>query len=100
MRPIPPALRKKMSEDEYYTRCARANSACSGRLTWEHAWIYASKQINAVWAIIPLCWYHHLGAGLDKKENQRISLARATDEDLAEYPKRDWKKEKICLGLI
>ncbi len=97
MRPIPPKLKQEMSDDPYYKHCARANSACSGRITWEHAYIYAGKQINEKWAIIPLCVYHHLGEGLDKHENQRIALSRATDEDLAKYPKKDWEKEKIWL---
>ena len=100
MTPIPPKLRKEMSEDEYYTRCVRANFECSGRVTWEHAWIYGGRQIQEKWAIIPLCVFHHLGAGLNKKENQKISLLRATEEDLLKYPKKDWNYERIGLGLI
>jgi len=94
MRPIPPALKNEMEEDPYYKRCARKSGECNGRITWEHAWIYGGRQINEKWAIIPLCVYHHLGAGLNKKINQRIALERATDEDLAKYPKKDWNYEK------
>jgi len=97
MTPIPPKLRKEMSEDEYYTRCSRANIDCQGRITWEHAWIYGGRQIQEKWAIIPLCVFHHLGAGLDKHENQRIALERATGEDLAKYPKKDWEYERAYL---
>lgn len=93
MTPIPPALRKKMSEDPYYTRCARAQDDCSGRITWEHAWIYGSRQIQEAWAIIPLCWHHHLGTGLDKHENKLISLLRASPENLEKYPKKNWEQE-------
>ncbi len=99
MRPIPPALKKEMADDPHYKHCARANSDCSGRITWEHAYIYAGKQINEKWAIIPLCVFHHLGEGLDKHENQRIALSRATDEDLAKYPKKDWGYERRKLGI-
>lgn len=99
MNNIPPKLKKKMSEDPYYLVCARVNSDCEGRITWEHAWIYASRQIQEPWAIIPLCVRHHLGDLLDKKENQRISLCRATDEDLAKYPKKDWNYEKNYLKI-
>lgn len=88
-----------MSNDLYYKHCARANFDCSGRITWEHAFIYAGKQINEKWAIIPLCVYHHLGEGLDKHENQRIALRRATEEDLAKYPKKDWEYEKAWLKI-
>lgn len=100
MTPIPPTLRKQMSEDEYYTRCVRANSDCGGRITWEHAWIYGGRQIQEKWAIIPLCVAHHLGDKLDKHENQRIALRRATEEDLLKYPKKDWEYERKWLGLI
>lgn len=99
MRPIPTKLKEIMSSDPYYKRCARANLDCEGRITWEHSYIYASCQINEVWAIIPLCWRHHLGDLLDKKENQRIALRRATPEDLAKYPKKDWEYEKKYLKI-
>lgn len=99
MNNIPPKLRERMSENPYYKFCARANSDCEGRITWEHAWIYASKQIQEEWAIIPLCVRHHLGDLLDKKENQRISLRRATLEDLLKYPKKDWNYEKNYLKI-
>ena len=97
MRPIPPKLREEMANDPYYKVCARKNYECSGRITWEHAWIYAGKQINEYWAIIPLCWYHHLGEGLDKKENRRISLRRASHDDLLKYARKDWEQERLWL---
>lgn len=99
MRKIPPALREQMANDPYYKVCARKNSDCDGRITWEHAWIYAGRQINEVWSIIPLCVYHHLGDGLDKDKNQRISLQCATDEDLAKYPRKNWEQIKVWLKL-
>ncbi len=99
MRKIPIELREEMSQDPYYKKCARLGNDCRGRITWEHAWIYAGKQVNEKWAIIPLCEYHHLYEGLDKKENHRISLARATQADLDKYPRKNWEQEKIWLGL-
>lgn len=93
MRPIPPKLRKQLAEDNYYWKCARENAVCEGRITWEHAWIYSGKQINEVWAIIPLCHYHHQGKGLDKDKNRYLALRRASESDLAKYPRRDWKQE-------
>lgn len=92
MNNIPLSLREEMAADPYYKVCARKSKACNGRITWEHAWIYAGKQIQEKWAIIPLCWYHHLGDGLHKEKNQAISLFRATPEDLAKYPKKDWEQ--------
>lgn len=92
MRPIPLSIRGKINADPYYKKCARQGGDCEGRITMEHAFIYAGKQINELWAIIPLCVFHHLGRGLDKEENQRIALARATPEDLDKYSRKDWEQ--------
>jgi hypothetical protein len=93
MRPIPKKLRDDMASDPYYETCARASEGgCRGRITWEHALIYAGRQINEKWAIIPLCVYHHLGEGLNKRTNERIAVARATEEDLKKYPRKNWKQ--------
>lgn len=88
-------LREEMASDSYYSRCARFDADCRGRITWEHALIYAGRQVNEKFAIIPLCVYHHLGAGLVKKENQRIALERATDDDLKKYPRLRQLKEYL-----
>lgn len=81
MNKIPTKLRQQLSNDPYYYKCVRENKECSGRITWEHAMTYAGKQIQERWAIIPLCWYHHLGNGLHKLTNQIIATSRATNED-------------------
>ena len=95
MRPIPLKLRKVIDTDPYYRTCARAeDGGCWGRITIEHALIYAGKQINELWCLLPLCWFHHLGEGLNKAKNQLIALSRATPEDLAKYPRLDWQKLK------
>lgn len=98
MRPIPMKLRKEIAADPWMKICCHPD--CSRKPEWEHAWIYAGKQINEKWAIIPVCEYHHRGPGLDKDFNRRIALSRATDADLAKYPKRNWTQEKIRLGLL
>lgn len=90
MSPIPKAMRKQMSEDPYYRKCARASIVCDGRITWEHVFCYAGRQIQEIWAIIPLCVYHHLDAGMKKPINELISLRRATPQDLAKYPNTKW----------
>jgi len=64
--------------------------SCDGRITWEHALKYAGKQVQERFAIIPLCWYHHLGAGLNKRFNEYCALLRATASDFAKYPKANW----------
>lgn len=86
-----------IDSDPYYKVCARRGLDCSGRITMEHSLIYAGRQIDEVWAIIPLCVYHHLGEGLNKELNQYISLQRATKEDLAKYPRKNWVQMFVYL---
>jgi len=89
MRRIPDKLRKKIAENEFMERCCITGSY---NVSWEHCWIYAGRQINEAWAIVPL--RRDLNTShppRDVKERcQLISLNRATKEDLAKYPKKDW----------
>lgn len=78
-----------MAADPFYKICARrCDGGCSGRITWEHAIIYAGRQLNEKWAIIPLCEYHHSidsyqdGGDLQKEKNVWIALNRANDDEL------------------
>ena len=86
MNKIPPRLRADMAADPYYQICCRRDGECSGRITWEHAFTFAGRQVQEKWAIIPLCWWHHLGRGLNKAINRIIAIGRATPEELAKYP--------------
>lgn len=102
--PIPSKVLSKILEDPYYQKCSRSlEKSCHGRITFEHVWIYAGKQIQEVWAIIPLCEYHHDvctfqdGGDLKKELNQYISLMRVSDEDLEKYPRVNWKQKKEFL---
>jgi len=99
MRPIPKKLKEKMLQDKFYKTCIHAererSSPCKGRITFEHAWIYAGKQINEIWAIVPCCEPHNVGvSGEEKDWNRHIALLRASKEDLAKYPKKDWIQER------
>ena len=104
MRPIPPALRARIEKIPGMKLCIHHNADCKNqwgtqkpaRAEWEHAFIYAGKQINEWWAIIGVCWYHHRGPGLDKDFNRYKALERMSEADLAEaqrkYPGTDWRK--------
>lgn len=86
MSKIPDKLRENLSNDPYYKKCARRTEGhCEGRITWEHAFTYKGRKIQARWAIIPLCWYMHLGPGLNKQRNREIAVSRATPEDRKKY---------------
>jgi hypothetical protein len=69
--------------------CLRKDEGnCAGRLTKEHAIIYAGKQLQEDWAILDICEYHHdvnkfQGNGdLNKEKHVWIALCRATEDDL------------------
>jgi hypothetical protein len=92
MRPIPTAMREEIASDPFMKICCITGSM---DVTWEHCWIYAGKQINEKWAIVPLA--RELNTSHpphDVKERCRlISLRRATKSDLAKYPKKNWDQE-------
>lgn len=83
-----------MANDPYYKKCCRAgDGTCGGRITWEHVIIFASKQLNERWCIIPLCERHHAvnnyqdNGDLNKRKNIWIALNRATDQELLSISK-------------
>lgn len=104
MNNIPKKLNNELNNDPEYKVCMRAkifkDHICKGRITREHALIYAGKQIQEKWAIIPLCAYAHSvdefqDCGiLDKEKNEYIALLRSTPEDLVKYPKKNWTQLK------
>lgn len=92
MRPISP--RVKAILDERKPVCARQkDGGCAGRLTREHALIYAGRQIDEAWAIVFLCARHHAVdeyqdcGDLQKEKNVWIALNQATDDELKKYSK-------------
>ena len=105
MRPIPPNLKLILNGDPFMSVCIHNNADCEdefgnkpGRVEFEHAFIYAGRQVNEWWALVPVDWYHHRGPGLDKSYNQYIALSRLDDIQLFEvqrkYPRIDWFKWK------
>ena len=101
MNNMPPKLRKEMSEDPFYSKCLRCKEGeCGGRITWEHCWTYKKRQIQEKWAIIPLCWWHHLGAGLNKNMNRWFSINRMTEADEKKYNRKNWKTDRKYLNSL
>ena len=100
MRPISPRFRKMIDADPYFKTCVRAHEGdCSGRITIEHVFIYQGRQIDEMFNFLPLCWRHHL-VDNNKRYNEFKSLQRATEDELAKYPKKDWKQLKKYLDKI
>ena len=91
MRPIPPQLREQIAADPFMKRCIYP--WCGNWPEWEHAFEYSGRQINEAWAIVPVCTYHHRGAGLVKDYNQYRAIIRADLADLEKrMPKKDWQQ--------
>jgi hypothetical protein len=94
-------IREELSIDPSYKKCLRESEGyCSGRITWEHCYMYKGRQIQEKWAIISLCVYHHLGDGLDKKMNHWFSVNRMTPEDEKKYDRFNWKREREILNKL
>lgn len=106
---IPLKLREEMALDPFYKHCALFGQViegkhphiCEGKITWEHAMIYAGEKIQKKWAIIPLCEKAHAvnsfqDAGTMKKEvNRWVALNRASRPDLEAYTLPDVKFNKV-----
>ena len=91
-----------MSEDPFYEKCVYTGTKQKfgeKRVSWEHCWNYAGKQIQEKWAIVPLRLDLNVNMTGEVKDYCRwVSLNRATDEELAKYPKKDWKTIKHYLN--
>lgn len=90
MRAIPNKLREELANDTYYSQCCLyGRNECGGRIQWHHNLIFAGRQVNARFCILPLCEWHHdrISKPEIKKEVDKIMFSRATDEDLEKYSK-------------
>ena len=89
-------IRDKIASDPFMGKCCITESI---NVSWEHCWNYAGRQINEAWAIVPL--RRDLNTSHPPKDIkemcQLISLNRATKEDLAKYPKKNWEQIKKYL---
>jgi len=89
---IPFKLRKELALDPFMKECVWTGQ--TSNVSWEHCWMYGGKQINERWAIVPLRRDLNVNMQADVKEYCRyISLTRASDEELARYPKKPWKQK-------
>lgn len=107
MRSITKKLLEEILSDPYYQKCIRhKEKTCGGRITFEHAMIYAGRQINEKWAILPVCERHHGVNGyqdrgdLDKRFHEWVAVNRMTLEDEKKYPRVDWQQKRKLLNKI
>jgi len=100
MSSIPLKVKKQILDDPFYNKCIheryRGIERPQERITFEHAWLYAGKQIQEAWAIVPCKESFNIGVSGDEKEfNRFIAIMRADLDDLrARLPKKDWMAER------
>ncbi len=100
MSEIPLKIKNQISNDPFYETCIheryRGLKKPNERITMEHAWIYAGRQIQDAWAIVPCKESFNIGVTGDNKDfNRFISLMRADIEKVVgKYPKKDWRGER------
>ena len=93
MRKISARTRAALLSDTRMKSCCLCRES-GGKIEWHHNLIYAGRQADAPWTILPLCVECHAGA--DKTETKEkldyIMLNAATAEDLAMYPKYSYQQ--------
>lgn len=88
MRAISHKVKADLQADPRMSICALLDKNCDGKITWEHAIIFAGRQLDEAWAILGICEWHHSvnkhqdGGGLVKDRNVWVALNRATDSEL------------------
>lgn len=90
MNHIPKALNDEINEDPFYKKCCLAFlGGCGGRIERHHNLIYAGKQYQAKFCILPACHDHH-DMARNKEIKERfdwIMLSRATPAEILSISK-------------
>lgn len=110
MNKTPKELNEQMNEDQFYTRCClRQFGGCGGvnfsgrSIERHHALIYAGRQLQKLFAILPTCPDHHRIANRKdiKEKFDWVLLNRATEEELEAISKStNYKRERDRLNNI
>ena len=96
MRPIPKKLRDILASDPFMKRCLYDNKNCNGSVQWHHNFIHAGRQVNEVWAIVPLCAHHHDRIKTDKSVVNTVCMLRS-DGNYKNYAS-DYFKQQYSLA--
>lgn len=89
MRKIPPELRAKLDADPWMHRCC-ITGRTDEKIEWHHNLIFAGRQVNEDWAILPLLESVHddiPGAPALRELCDWIMLNRASEDQLRPYCK-------------
>lgn len=75
-----------MSADPFYQRCCITGAfAKNTKIEWHHNLIFAGKQVQEKWCILPLTEEVHRYIAYHKKECDWIMLNRADDATLKRF---------------
>lgn len=96
MRPIPDKIRKQFKQE----KCYCCPSAGKER---HHALQYAGKQVNELFAIIPLCTECHRGNSGTiypevKEKCELHAIKEGFGELIVKYPKFNWEQRLLYLN--
>lgn len=85
---MPPALRDELSLDPFYEKCCITGArAAETKVEWHHNFIYAGRQVQERWCILPLAQQIHADIVQHKERCDWIMLNRADDDTLRRYSK-------------
>ena len=86
MNNIPNKLKEEMAADPFYQRCCITGSLASAtKVEWHHNLIFAGRQVQEKFAILPIRSDIHERIFAYKEEADWIMLNRATEEQLKKY---------------
>lgn len=88
MRPIPPALKAEMEADPFYKKCCITGFRYE-KIEWHHNFIFAGKQLNEKWCILPVVVEVHKNLWNYREKLNWIMLNRATEATLKKYSRSE-----------
>lgn len=105
MTPIPPKLRKELAADPFYSVCCITEQGPmrGDRIEWHHNMIFAGRQVQKAFAILPVLQSIHARA-FEPEVKERMNwvmLNRATDDELRAVSRAiDYLRERARLNAI
>lgn len=86
MNNIPQKLREEMAADPFYQRCCITGAlAKNTKVEWHHNLIFAGRQVQEKWCILPLAEQVHDDIARHKERCDWIMLNRADDATLRRF---------------
>lgn len=88
MRKIPINIRKQIDQSPFYHRCVLCGKTREQeKIEVHHNLIYAGRQVNDLWTLLPLCKTHHDDIVHCKERCNWVMCNRASISELIKYGK-------------